>query len=83
VLTHLGHATARAQCDDDRDAEDADLVGFQVEDAVLAAVHGREEEFVADLVGFAHAYAQVVRDDHRRFVEAFRSDRIPGVSGTA
>ena len=88
VLAYLGNATARAHCVADRDAEagvngDGDLVGFQVEDAVLEVVSGREDEFVADLVGFAHAYAQTVREDHRRFVEAFRSDRIPGVSGTA
>jgi len=34
-------------------------------------------------VAFARAYADVVRADHARFVDAFRADRIPGVRGTA
>jgi len=37
---------------------------------------------VADLVGFAHAYAERARADHALFVSAFRSDRIPRVSAT-
>jgi uncharacterized protein (DUF2252 family) len=79
VLHHLGHATARAHCVSDADAEQG-LVGLQVEDAILAVVGDRADAFVADLVGFGRAYAAVVRDDHRRFVEAFRADRIPGVT---
>ncbi len=82
VLGHLGWATAKAHCVSDADA-DQDLVPFQVEDAVLAAVDGQEDAFVDDLVAFARAYADVVRADHTRFVDAFRSDRIPGVRGTA
>jgi len=45
-------------------------------------VDDREDAFVADLVDFGRTYAAVVRDDHRRFVEAFRADRVPGVSST-
>jgi uncharacterized protein (DUF2252 family) len=82
VLHHLGRATARAHCVSDADAEQG-LVELQVEDAILAVVGDREDAFVADLVDFARSYAAVVRDDHRRFVEAFRADRIPGVSSTA
>lgn len=82
VARHLGFATARAHCVADADSEH-DLVGFQVEDAVLRVVGGREDEFVADLVAFAHAYAAVVRSDHRLFVEAFRADAVPGVRSTA
>ena len=59
------------------------MVELQVEDAILAVVGDREDAFVADLVAFGRSYAAVVRDDHRRFVEAFRADRIPGVSSTA
>ncbi|MEJ2890654.1 DUF2252 domain-containing protein [Actinomycetospora aeridis] len=81
VLVHLGRATARAHCVSDVDAEQG-LVTTQVEDAILAVVGDREDAFVDDLVGFGRAYAAVVRDDHRRFVEAFRADRVPGVSAT-
>ena len=82
VLHHLGRATARSHCVSDADAEQG-LVEQQVEDGILAVVGDREDAFVADLVAFGHDYAAVVRDDHRRFVEAFRADRIPGVSSTA
>jgi uncharacterized protein (DUF2252 family) len=79
VLHQLGRATARAHCVSDADAEQG-LVGLQVEDAVLAVVGDHEDAFVADLVRFARDYAGVVRDDHRRFVEAFRADLVPGVT---
>ncbi|GAA4796727.1 DUF2252 domain-containing protein [Actinomycetospora chlora] len=81
VLAQLGRATARAHCVSDADAEQG-LVAQQVEDAILRVVGDREDAFVADLVAFGRDYAQVVRDDHRRFVEAFRADRIPGVAST-
>ncbi|GAA4886092.1 DUF2252 domain-containing protein [Actinomycetospora straminea] len=79
VLHHLGRATARAHCVSDADAEQG-LVTGQVEDALLGVVGEREDDFVADLVAFARDYADIVRDDHRRFVEAFRADQVPGVS---
>jgi uncharacterized protein (DUF2252 family) len=79
VLHHLGRATARAHCVSDADA-DQGMVELQVEDAILTAVGGRDDELVADLVAFGRDYAHVVREDHRRFVEAFRADRMPGVS---
>ena len=82
VLHHLGRATARAHCVSDADAEQG-LVERQVEDGILAVLGDREDAFVADLVAFGRAYATVVREDHRRFVEAFRADGIPGVSSTA
>ena len=81
VLHHLGGATARSHCVSDADAEHG-LVDLQVEDAILAVVGGRDDAFVADLVAFGRDYASVVRDDHHRFVEAFRADRIPGVAST-
>ena len=82
TLELLGTATARAHCVSDLDAEQ-DLVDFQVEDAILGVVRGREEEFVASLTRFAREYAAVARADHARFVDAFRNDRIPGVSSRA
>jgi uncharacterized protein (DUF2252 family) len=80
VLEYLGRATAKAHCVSDTDTGDADLVDFQVEDAIVDAVGDRDDEFAAGLVGFAHDYAAIVREDHRLFVEAFRGGRIPGIS---
>ena len=55
---------------------------MQVEDAVLAMVGDRREELIADLTGFAHAYAARARADHRLFVDAFRAGEIPGISSS-
>lgn len=81
ALRQLGWATAKAHCVSDADA-DQELVPFQVEDAISRVLAGRDEQFVEWLVVFGREYADVVRRDHHLFVEAFRSDRIPGVSAT-
>jgi uncharacterized protein (DUF2252 family) len=83
VVEQLGRATAKVHCVSDEDAGDTPLVGFQTEEAVADSVGERVAELVADLTSFAHDYAARVRDDHRHFVAAFRSDRIPGVSATS
>jgi uncharacterized protein (DUF2252 family) len=80
VVEQLGRATAKVHCVSDEDSGDTPLVDFQTEDAVAEAVGDRAEDLVADLTGFAHEYAERARADHRLFVTAFRSDRIPGVS---
>ena len=56
VLVQLGRATAKLHCVGDADS-DHTLVPFQTEEAITAMIGGRREEFVADLVEFAHAYA--------------------------
>ena len=81
VLEYLGRATAKAHCVSDADS-DTSLVDFQTEDAIAEVVGERDEEFVGDLLEFAHDYAEIVRADHRLFVEAFREGRIPGISST-
>jgi uncharacterized protein (DUF2252 family) len=78
VLDYLGRATAKMHCVSDEDSEQS-LVDFQVEDAI-AAVLDDEDAFVRELTTFALAYAERTRDDHRLFVDAFRSGRIPGIS---
>jgi len=83
VVEQLGRATAKVHCVSDKDAGATPLVDFQTEDAVAAAVGDRVDDFVADLTAFAHDYAERVREDHRLFVAAFRSDAIPGVSATS
>jgi uncharacterized protein (DUF2252 family) len=82
VVDYLGRATAKVHCVADSDA-DHSLVPFQTEDAIMQAVAGRDDEFVAWVVKFAHDYAAQVRADHALFVEAFRSGAIPGVSSTS
>ena len=82
VVEYLGRATAKVHCVADADADRA-LVPFQTEDAIAQVVEGRDEEFVAWVVEFAHSYAARVRADHALFVDAFRSGAIPGVAATA
>ncbi|MGY1831459.1 DUF2252 domain-containing protein [Geodermatophilus sp. SYSU D01180] len=81
VVAQLGRATAKMHCVGDVDS-DHTLVDFQTEEAVSAMVGGRREEFVADLVDFAHSYARQTQEDHRLFVDAFRAGRIPGISSS-
>jgi uncharacterized protein (DUF2252 family) len=81
VLAQLGRATAKVHCVGDVDS-DHTLVDFQTEDAIVAMIGGRREEFVADLVDFAHSYARRTQEDHRLFVDAFRAGRIPGISSS-
>jgi uncharacterized protein (DUF2252 family) len=81
VLAQLGRATAKLHCVGDADS-DHTLVPFQMEDAITTMIGGRRDEFVADLVDFAHAYANRTQEDHRLFVDAFRDGRIPGIAST-
>jgi uncharacterized protein (DUF2252 family) len=82
VVENLGRATAKVHCVADSDA-DHSLVPFQTEEAIAQVVTGREEEFVAWVVEFAHDYSAQVRTDHALFVDAFRHGRIPGVASTS
>jgi uncharacterized protein (DUF2252 family) len=81
VLVQLGRATAKMHCVGDADS-DHTLVPFQTEEAVVEMVGDRQEEFVADLVEFAHSYARRTQDDFRLFVDAFRAGAIPGISSS-
>ncbi|WP_369136698.1 DUF2252 domain-containing protein [Modestobacter versicolor] len=81
VLTQLGRATAKLHCVGDADS-DHTLVPFQTEEAITTMIGDRREEFVADLVDFAHQYARRTREDHRLFVDAFRAGQIPGISSS-
>ena len=81
VVRALGRATAKVHCASDEDS-DQNLVTFQTEEAIAAAVEGRRKEFVAELSDFAVEYAERVRSDHALFVDAFREGRIGGVTST-
>ena len=50
-----------------------------VEAKITDAIGGRDAEFVSDLVAFGAEYGALTREDHRRFVDAFRNGMIPGV----
>lgn len=80
VVDLLGRATAKIHCASDEDSEQ-DLVDFQVEEAIAESVHRRRRELTAWVTDWGLQYADRVRDDHSRFVEAFRESRI-GVSAT-
>jgi uncharacterized protein (DUF2252 family) len=82
VVEYLGRATAKVHCVADSDA-DHTVVPFSTEDAILAVVDGKEDEFVAWVTEFAHSYAAQVREDHALFVEAFRHGAIPGVAASS
>ena len=81
VIGQLGQAVAKVHCVSDSDS-DQSLVEFQTEEAIVAVIGEDEDGFVADMCAFGLEYAEVVRDDHRHFVEAFREGRIPGVTAT-
>jgi uncharacterized protein (DUF2252 family) len=78
VLDYLGRATAKVHCVADKDS-DPNIVGFQTENEIIEVLSGNEEEFVREMVEFGARYAEVARDDHRLFVDAFRNGRIPGL----
>ena len=80
VLEQLGRATAKVHCVSDVDDPSSPLVDFQVEDAIVGVVRGREDDLVEDLTAFALEYAVRARKDHALFVDAFRSGGVEGLS---
>jgi uncharacterized protein (DUF2252 family) len=80
LLRSLGQATAKVHCVSDA-GSDQDLVEFQTEEAIMTAVGDDADAFAEDLAAFGAAYGELARDDHRRFVDAFRNGAIPGLDG--
>ena len=78
LLRALGQATAKVHCVSDA-GSDQTLVEFQTEEAIVAVVGDDEKGFAADLVEFGTSYSEIVRTDHRLFVDAFRNGQIPGL----
>jgi uncharacterized protein (DUF2252 family) len=81
VLVSLGRATAKIHCVSDEDSEE-DLVDFQTEHAIAAAIGDDPSDFIEEMVGFATSYALKARKDHSLFVEAFRNGDFDLVSAT-
>ena len=78
LVSWLGQATAKIHCVSDSGSDQA-LVDFQTEEAITKVVEGEEAAFASELAAFGADYSQLVRDDHRRFVDAFRNGAIPGL----
>lgn len=78
LLVYLGQAVAKVHCVSDVDS-DLTLVPFSTDKALHAVLQGREEEFVSSMVAFSESYGDVVRDDYRYFVDAFRNHQIAGL----
>ena len=80
LLRSLGQATAKVHCVSDA-GSDQTLVEFQTEDAIVQAVGDDTDPFADDLAEFGADYGELARDDHRRFVDAFRNGAFPGLEG--
>ena len=78
LVQALGQATAKVHCVPDA-SSDQELVDFDVEAAISEAIGDRVEVFADDVADFGSVYAELVREDHRRFVDAFRNGAIPGL----
>jgi uncharacterized protein (DUF2252 family) len=78
-LVHdLGRATAKVHCVSDEGNEHP-LVDVNVEEKITAVIGDRDEAFVQSLAEWGAEYGRLTREDHRRFVDAFRNGMIRGV----
>ncbi len=75
LVHQLARATAKIHCVSDATSEE-DLVEFETESALADVLADRHEEFGDWIADVGHAYARAVRDDHRRFVDAFRNGEL-------
>lgn len=78
MLGYLGQAVAKIHCVSDNDS-DHSLVPFSIEEAIHESLRGREEKFVDAMISFGAAYGDIVRDDYRLFIDAFRNHMFPGL----
>ena len=82
LVAHLGRATAKIHCVSDASSGEHPLVDVEVEAAITKVIDGRVEAFAEDLATFGADYGEVTREDHRRFVDAFRNGEIPGLEAS-
>jgi len=78
LVNDLGRATAKVHCVSDADNEHP-LVDVKVEEKITAMIGDREDEFASSLAAWGADYGRLTREDHRRFVDAFRNGMIRGV----
>ena len=79
LVEQLGRATAKIHCVSDAGSGEHPLVDFEVEEAITSVIGDEREAFATELADFAAAYGAMTRDDHRRFVDAFRNGEIRGL----
>ena len=79
LVRQLGRATAKIHCVSDAGSGEHPLVEVEVEEAITAVIGDRVADFASDLATFGAAYGALTRDDHRRFVDAFRNGQIRGL----
>ena len=82
LVEQLGRATAKIHCVAD-DHSEAEFVTGSVENLVAHSVGDDLEDLVGDMTGFAHSYAEQTRQDHSRFVDAFRGGAFDSVTPTS
>jgi uncharacterized protein (DUF2252 family) len=78
LVRDLGRATAKVHCVSDEGNEHP-LVDVNVEEKITAVIGDRDDEFVKSLAEWGAEYGRLTREDHRRFVDAFRNGMIRGV----
>jgi uncharacterized protein (DUF2252 family) len=78
LVRDLGRATAKVHCVSDEESEHP-LVDVNVEAKITEVIGDRDADFARDLAGFGAEYGALTREDHRRFVDAFRNGMIRGV----
>jgi uncharacterized protein (DUF2252 family) len=78
LVTFLGQAVAKIHCVSDSDS-DTKVVPFSVDEAINSVLKSKEDAFVRDLTDFGLAYGEIVRDDYKLFVDAFRNHLFDGL----
>ena len=78
LVNYLGQAVAKIHCVSDEDSDEK-VVPFSTEEALYNVLQGKEDEFVKKMTAFGLEYGNVVRDDYRLFVDAFRNHLFPGL----
>jgi uncharacterized protein (DUF2252 family) len=78
LVKDLGRATAKVHCVSDEGNEHP-LVDVNVEAKITDVIGDRGDAFGHDLAAWGAEYGALAREDHRRFVDAFRNGMIRGV----
>lgn len=78
LVTYLGQAVAKIHCVSDVDSDEK-VVPFSTDQALHDVLSGNEKNFVEKMTTFGMEYGNVVRDDHRLFVDAFRNHQFDGL----
>jgi uncharacterized protein (DUF2252 family) len=72
VVDVLGRCVAKIHSCSDVDSSQT-LIKYSTELAIHGVLEGRVDQFAAHICDFGQNYGEVVRDDHRLFVDAFRN----------